>query len=251
MKADAVLHIDIAVEDPPVSRAELDAALGEPPAANQDLLRTFTAEDNCAPVRRMIFTQDELDAHIDAEVKARLERPSRAALDSWMQTATGRKFWPFAPMPSDIHIEDIAAALSKLCRYGGHCTKFYSVAEHSLLVSKVVPPHLALQALLHDATEAYCVDMPRPIKHFLAGYAEIEARLWSAVAARFDLPIDLDPLVKQADNDVLLAEREQIMVQTGEEWSVAGTPADVQIRGLPPEHAEVVFLGRFKELTAT
>jgi uncharacterized protein len=89
-----------------------------------------------------------------------------------MQTYTGLAFWPLDPRPDEIRLVDIAHALSKLCRYGGQCLSFYSVAEHSLLVASKAPDHLKLVALMHDASEAYLLDIPRPIKRHLAGYAE-------------------------------------------------------------------------------
>src|SRR4051812_20612492 len=82
----------------------------------------------------------------------------------WMQTYTGRAFWPLDAQPEDVDPLDIAAALSMLCRYGGHVSRFYSVAEHCLLMSEAVAPEHALWALLHDATEAYMGDMVRPLK---------------------------------------------------------------------------------------
>lgn len=99
----------------------------------------------------------------------------------WIQTATGGQFWPMDPQPDEIDINDIAHALAMLCRFGGHCLRFYSVAEHSVLLSHAVPPEHALWALLHDATEGYLVDMPRPIKAFLPGYKEAEAGIVRAV----------------------------------------------------------------------
>lgn len=227
----------------PVSMEELDAALTAPAAAN--------AADLMAPTRRFIFTQEELAKLIATE--RTLERMawtsfSVAARQTWMQTRYGRKFYPFAPEPEHVFIDDIAAALSKLCRYGGHTTKFYSVAEHSVLVSQVVPREHALAALMHDASEAYCVDLPRPIKRNLHLYDVIEDGIWWAVAKRFSLPAVMAECVKVADDAVLLTEREHVMVPTGEPWSVPGTPADVLVRGLWPEQAERLFLDRFNEL---
>lgn len=83
----------------------------------------------------------------------------------WMQTYTGRVFWPLEPRPEDVDIVDIAHALANLCRYGGHSKVFYSVAHHSVLVSQIVPPADALWGLMHDSAEAYVIDLIRPIKH--------------------------------------------------------------------------------------
>ena len=80
-------------------------------------------------------------------------------IGDWMQTYTGERFWPLDPRIEDIHIRDISMALGKLCRYGGHTIFFYSVAEHSVLVSEYVPEEYALWGLLHDASEAYLSDI--------------------------------------------------------------------------------------------
>jgi hypothetical protein len=111
----------------------------------------------------------------------------------WMQTFTGRKFYPTAPLADDIDIVDIAHALSHLCRYAGHVDRFYSVAEHCVKVSEWVEAvtgdtGAALEALLHDATEAYVVDVPRPLKVQLPDYRRAEGRVQLAVWQRFGLP---------------------------------------------------------------
>jgi hypothetical protein len=229
---------------PAVSMAEIEAALAG--SANAD-----TVDPLAKPI--YMFSQRELDHLIDtAKAQERhtlltLADPERQV---WMQTRYGRKFFALDPRPEEVFIDDVAAALSKLCRYGGHCKWFYSVAEHSVHVSNVVPPEHALAALLHDATEAYLVDMPRPIKRQLWAYGAIEDRLWrAAIAPRFNLPIDLPECVKEADNAVLLAERDQIMEATGEQWSVPGKPAPIVTRCWDAKTAEGMFLKRFVELS--
>lgn len=170
----------------------------------------------------------------------------------WMQTASGVAFWPLDPRASETHLYDIAHALSNLCRYNGHSKKFYSVAEHSVHVSRVVPPKDALAGLMHDATEAYCADVPRPLKRFLNGYAEIEHRIWLVIAEKFGLAVDLPASVKTADNTVLLAEKEQILgpVPLPWHWANGLKPADVRIECWSPEIAAAAFLNRYVELTS-
>lgn len=170
-------------------------------------------------------------------------------IGDWMQTATGRQFWPLDPRPDEIDILDIAAALSKLCRYGGHCAWHYSVAQHSVYVSHQVPPEHALAGLLHDATEAYCVDVPRPLKKYLLGYAAVEARLWTAIAQRFGLAVDLPASVHAADNAVLLAEKAQIMGPSPQPWNVAGVAAPIRVSQWGTDQAREAFLSRFEALT--
>lgn len=171
----------------------------------------------------------------------------------WMQTHTGRAYFLAEPRASDIDILDIAHALSNICRYGGHTPFFYSVAEHSVLVSCEVPREHALSALLHDAPEAYVGDIPRPLKRLLGdAYARLEERAWHAVADRFGLPHDMDRSIKHADNAVLLAERDQLMreppIPWGE-WTRQYEPAKCQVRCLAPRDARSWFLSRFHDLT--
>ena len=114
------------------------------------------------------------------------------SLDGFIGTFSGLRFWPLDPNPEKILIADIAHALAHQCRFGGHASKFYSVAEHSVHVSQLCLPEDALWGLLHDASEAYLVDLPRPLKLLpeFAPYREAERRLQRAVALRFGLPPD-------------------------------------------------------------
>jgi 5'-deoxynucleotidase YfbR-like HD superfamily hydrolase len=178
-----------------------------------------------------------------------------ARIGGCMGTWSGQAYYPCDPRAAEVRIEDIAHALSHLCRFGGHSNWFYSVAEHSVYVSQVVPPEHALQALLHDATEAYCVDVPRPLKIMMPEYAKIEHKNWLAIAERFDLPVEMHPSVKQADNDVLLAEKKVLMLDSDdpdlrEAWKlVSGVEARVKVRILSAVDARRVFLERFRYLT--
>jgi uncharacterized protein len=170
----------------------------------------------------------------------------------WLQTASGIAFHPADPRPEDVHLYDIAHALSNLCRFGGHCSRFYSVAEHSVLVSQCVPLEHALAALLHDATETYVVDVPRPVKRMLGeAYARLESGVWAVIAERFGVPVELPACVKDADNRVLLAERDELLHEPPIAWTWAAglIPAPVRVLGLTPQRAAQFFLARFHELT--
>lgn len=167
----------------------------------------------------------------------------------WIQTFTGVAFYPLDPRPNEIHIRDIAHALSMQCRYGGHARYFYSVAEHCILLSQAVPPELALAALMHDAAEAYLVDVPRPIKSSLTGYREIEAVLEASIAMRFSLADPCPALVKEYDTRILNNERSALMSPAPREWLPCGDPLPgVRIIGLQQARAETMFLRRFEEL---
>lgn len=168
----------------------------------------------------------------------------------WMQTVTGRQFWPLDPRPEDIFIEDIAHALSMMCRFGGHCQRFYSVAEHSVLVSENVPPQDALWALLHDASEAYIADIVRPAKRFIDGYKQMEANIMAAVCGAFDLPYAEPPSVKRADNAILADEAAQIMGARPKYWILPEPPLGIQIVGLSPADAKKAFLARYHALAS-
>lgn len=172
---------------------------------------------------------------------------------TWLQTYTGRAFHTNPPDPSSVDVLDIAHALSNLCRFGGHVRNFYSVAEHSVHVSHLVPREHALAGLLHDATEAYIVDLPRPIKEQLRAYQDIESRVWRVIAEHFGLDPVPPPCVKEADNAMLLAERDQLLgpVPIPWTWAAGLKPADRQTLCLSPTEARRVFLDRFNELVTT
>lgn len=133
----------------------------------------------------------------------------------WFLTFSGHQFWPCDPRAGDVHLIDIAHGLAHICRFGGQCTSFYSVAEHSLLVAALLPVELELLGLMHDATEAYIGDMITPLKRSIPRFKEIEARLWEVIVERFGLVDALDPEamaeVKRADTIALLTERRDII----------------------------------------
>jgi uncharacterized protein len=139
---------------------------------------------------------------------------------NWFLSSQGHKLYPLDLSPEDINIEDIAHSLSNLCRFNGHCKQFYSVAQHSVLVSQGVLSHNKLTALLHDATEAYCGDMIRPIKTLpeMNYYREIESGIWAVIAYKYNIPIDLPEEVDIYDARVLLAEKRDLMVTNGHVW---------------------------------
>lgn len=164
--------------------------------------------------------------------------------ECWIQTLTGRQFFPLAPRVEDIAIDDIAGALSKLCRFGGHCTRFYSVAEHSVHVASQAPAEHKLAALLHDASEAYLVDIPSPIKPHLTNYRAIEDRLGAAIAEKFGFAWPLPAEIKRLDTAILSDERAQSMADIGVAPRLWGDPLPglgVELRFWPPEEAQWWF----------
>jgi hypothetical protein len=157
----------------------------------------------------------------------------------WMQTYTGVEFYPLNPRPEDIRFTDISSALSKQCRYGGHCTKFYSVAEHCIHVASMASDELKLTALMHDAAEAYLTDVVRPIKKHLGGYLEIEARLERVLADKYGLVYPYPAEIKRLDNSILTDERQQNMAPPPKAWDVYETvdPLGVTLQFWTPAEA--------------
>lgn len=174
----------------------------------------------------------------------------------WFQTYTGKQFWPLDPRPEDFCIHDIAHALSHICRFGGHCHTFYSVAQHSCHVSDVLRDKFthtkgAYIGLMHDATEAYLGDMVRPLKEFMPAYKEAEQDLWLAIARCFNLPGCMPPYVKEADNLLLMTERRDLLIGTSHRWHPsleAIRPLDYIINPWAPERAKYEFITRYLEL---
>lgn len=112
-----------------------------------------------------------------------------------------------------ISIGDIAHALSMQPRFGGHLPVFYSVAQHCVLAVEYVNEEHKLATLLHDASEAYLIDVPRPVKQQLPNYKEVENKLMTVIAAKFGFQWPLHPDVKRADEVMLRDEWEGLMLQ--------------------------------------
>lgn len=167
----------------------------------------------------------------------------------FMQTATGRKFWPLDPRADEVFIEDIAHSLSLQCRYAGHCLRFYSVAEHCVLMARKLRwegVDVALYALLHDAAEAYTVDVPRPLKRFLVGYKEAEAKVMSAIAERFGLADEMPAVVHDADNRIIGDELANLVPM---DWHAKhADPLGVELKYWSPEKAREEFMATFDAL---
>lgn len=199
------------------------------------------------------------DALCDTTIIAeRLATAPRTRRGDWIQVrgggraGAGAKFYPLDPDPLVICVEDIAHALAHACRFTGHTSSFYSVAEHSVRLSREVPPADALWGLLHDASEAYLVDLPRPLKHLpgFAAYREAEQLVMRAVCVRFGLPMEQPESVTLADRQMLRTEQRDLMPPPceGEDRRDA-QPYPERIDPWSHVRARVEFLDRFEELT--
>ena len=168
----------------------------------------------------------------------------------WMETFTGRRVNPLEFKGEDIDIRDIAHALSFVCRYGGHCKKFYSVAEHSLRVAYIAPSKYRLAGLLHDAAEAYLGDIIRPLKYNFPDMVAAEKRGLHTIFKVYGIELDHkgEELIKALDNILIATEARDLMTHP-EMWAKLPQPLPGEV--IPydrPEEAEEAFLEFFFEL---
>ena len=150
---------------------------------------------------------------------------------NWIQTYTGKRFYPLDPRPEDIEIVDIAHSLSRKTRFNGHASRHYSVAEHSILVAYHVSlddpdPRVVLAALLHDASEAYLSDVPRPIKMLdeMAPYRAVEEKVERLIAAKYGLPWPMPDIVKIHDDRALATEFRELVAVKSTPWGLNAEP---------------------------
>ncbi len=177
----------------------------------------------------------------------------------YIQTVSGRRVNPFDPAPDDIDVGDIAVALSNQCRFGGHTRRYYSVAQHACIVSDQMLERdgdelAARWGLLHDASEAYLIDLPHPIKHrseLGRLYRAAEERLELVIRERFGLLGDPPPRLKEIDRAVLATERATLTMVAWHWPELEGVePLELLIEPWTPEVAEAAFLERYARLEA-
>lgn len=183
----------------------------------------------------------------------------------FFETYTGKYFYFADPRPEMVCLPDIAHALAHQCRFNGHTKRFYSVAEHSVLVSHYVPLHRAAEGLFHDAAEAYYSDVPRPLKQALwvakdprtvgettmSHFRELEQKLLCIIFAKFGLKWPEPKEVRRIDNELLVTEY-MTLVNEALPPGLDGVPAlalkDHAIVGHLPSVAKQMFLDRVEEL---
>jgi hypothetical protein len=173
----------------------------------------------------------------------------RLRVGDWIQTYSGLQCFPLDPRGNEYRLIDIAAALSKLTRFGGHCLRYYSVAEHCVMLARHalaagLDRRTARAMLFHDASEAYLIDVPRPIKGMLGGYTEIEDGLMRAIAAspRLDFDFPLPAIVKEYDTAILNDEMFQLMSTPPAPWRHGGRALGLSLEGWLPDRAFAEYM---------
>lgn len=178
--------------------------------------------------------------------------------EAWIETVSGIHFEFLDPKPEQIKITDIAHALSNNCRFVGQCRKFYSVAEHSWHVARMLegtPLEVQLAGLLHDASEAYITDVASPVKQFMPEYRKMEDVIMVAIAKKYDLEYPFHPAIHQCDLMALSNEAHHLLISRGNDWDMwkhmKRPPIIDAYRpiGMVPENGRQLFLDKFYELT--
>lgn len=173
-----------------------------------------------------------------------------ATTTPYVSTFSGNRFYPLEPRIDRVAIEDIAHGLAYQCRFNGQTREFYSVAQHSLVVASLVPPHLRLAALLHDGAEAYLGDMVKPLKVLLPAFAAIEDQVSAIIAAAFDIDFSNYEPIKRADLIALATEKRDLMPHSVERWAYLDDirPLPERISTMSPGDAKQEFLREFARL---
>lgn len=163
---------------------------------------------------------------------------------------SGAYFDLLAPEESGFTIDDIAHGLSNTCRFAGQSNRFYSVAEHSVHVSRFVKPENAYAALMHDASEAFIHDISKPLKSLLPEYQAIEQRIEAVIAWRFDVPAPLPDEVSEIDIRMLITEQKHL-IPARTDWDYMRGREPLPLAYLPcwsPDKAKRVFLHYFEKI---
>ncbi len=176
-------------------------------------------------------------------------------MEPWIQTYNGKKFNFIEPDSDMIDIEDIAHALSMQCRHAGHSRYFFSIAEHSILVSSLLPTKIAIAGLLHNAAEAYITDIPTPLKDLLPNYRWIKMQVQKTILKSFRIKLsDAEhKTIKLADAQVLKIETSCLIPKSCIDNCVEKLPASIEsesieINAWKPTIAKAVFLDNFYKL---
>lgn len=148
--------------------------------------------------------------------------PVHAVYDGLFNTASHKKMNIIEPTADMFTLNDIATGLSNICRFGGQLPRFYSVAQHSILVCELAPPELKREALMHDATEAYLGDMIKPLKVIVGdAYTDVEQRFTIVISDKYNLDAGKLLAIKQFDKQALEIEHEYFFLKSKKKWDAA------------------------------
>jgi 5'-deoxynucleotidase YfbR-like HD superfamily hydrolase len=181
--------------------------------------------------------------------------------DQWISLLSGGHFNYNKPEESDVTIEDIASALSNVCRFSGHLPRFYSVAQHLVNASRIVSEQNAFTALMHDTAEAFTNDLPTPLKWALPIFKELETKIEAAMAQKFGFEFPYPTEVKSADTTMLILEK-RFVKEDKSSWPLYEEVernilkpknrirllSAVDLESWQPRRAKREFLERFYEL---
>jgi len=166
-------------------------------------------------------------------------------MEAKIQLMSGRMLDFKDPKPDQFTIEDIALGLSRQPRFGGHTKAFYSVAQHCVHLAQVVPKGYKMQALMHDASEAFMGDMSTPLKHLLPDYMDIEEGVSGAIQKAFGFS-PMSPLLEVADARMLITERNALLPTYNEKDWAGHEPYPIKIRPMIMEKAYGEFLKAYQ-----
>lgn len=169
--------------------------------------------------------------------------------DGLFNTVSGEVVSLHQPTPEMIFIDDIAHALGNICRFGGQVKRFYSVAQHCLVVAAMAPDNIKMEALLHDASEAYLGDVIKPLKVILGHvYTDIEDKFMCAITSRFGLETKHMELIKPLDNLALEVEFEYMHKGDRASWQRMMDKIGLTAEIMTPYRAQQAFLNTFYKL---
>lgn len=176
--------------------------------------------------------------------------------DNWIGLLSGARMDYDAPEESDVTLDDLASALSNICRFSGHLPCFYSVAQHLVNTSRIVPSEFAFDALMHDTAEAFTNDLPTPLKWSLPIFKELEVKIESAMSRRFGFAYPYAPEVKLADTQMLLLEKKYVKLDDREWPNYPDLAPEVErellskvdLKPWQPVRAKREFLERYGQL---
>lgn len=184
----------------------------------------------------------------------RSERDENGRYGDWIQTFTGRRFYPLDPRPEEFSIVDIAWSLSNAVRFCGHVSQQITVAQHSILVSRYCDPPDALWGLVHDTSEFAIADVSTPVKKSkeMTGYRKIEKRIMDAACVAFGLPLEQPDSVHRADKAVLASEVRNFMQPIDPDllkYIEQFEDLNLKIEVMDQRTAFISFLNRYEELS--